>query len=109
VRAHAAWALERLGDRARSTGGARASAEHTAERNFATMANRVTTVTIRALSDAPDAGLAELGTAASRLALVETLSAEAWELSGLASEGSSRARGPIRTRPLRVPERATGG
>ncbi len=106
---HAAWALERLGDRALSTAAARASAEHTGERNFAIMANRVTTVTIRALSDAPDAGLAELGTAASRLALVETLSAEAWALSGLASEESSRARTPVRTRSLRVPERATGG
>ncbi len=65
------------------------------------MDERVRTVTLCGLRDAPDPGLSGPTTPEARLALVETLTREAWALAG--GEPPSAARGdlPIRLRPLR--------
>jgi hypothetical protein len=65
------------------------------------MDQRLTTITVRGLRDTPDAGLSGPTTPATRLALVETLTSEAWALAG--GEPAPRARGelPVHLRPLR--------
>ena len=91
VREHAAWALTRL------------SVRSPAGRRLADMSRRVVSVQIRALRDAPDAGLSAEGTPSSRLALVETLTAEAWALAGHAIPTCPRSALPVQLRPLREP------
>jgi len=65
------------------------------------MKRRVVTIAVRPLRAAPDTGLSELGTAESRLALVETLTREAWSISGHDLPTYTRATTPIRVCPLR--------
>jgi hypothetical protein len=67
------------------------------------MSNRVSTVTVRALRDAPDAGLSGPSTPETRLALVETLTAEAWALAGGEPAPYARHDAPVDVRPLRPP------
>ena len=56
----------------------------------------------RKLSDSPDSGLSTHGTPADRVALVATLTAEAWSLAGLRIPKYDRTTAPIHIRPLRA-------
>ena len=69
------------------------------------MIERTITVTIRGLRDAPDAGLSEPGTPATRLALVDTLTREAWALAGRALPAYLRHEAPVVVCPLRASTR----
>lgn len=69
------------------------------------MRRRVTTIAVRPLRDAPDAGLSDPGTPESRLALVEALSLEAWTLAGHALPAYARSEAPVQVRPLRSASR----
>lgn len=69
------------------------------------MTERVSTVTLRGLRDAPDAGLSGPTSPEARLALVETLTREAWALTGGEPRSHARGDAPIALRPLR-PTRA---
>lgn len=70
--------------------------------SFRRMNARVKTVTLRALHDAPDAGLSGPSTPETRLALVATLTREAWTLAGGEPPPSARGDLPVRLRPLRT-------
>ena len=61
----------------------------------------VTSATVRPLRDRPDAGVSVTGTPESRLALVATLTREAWSLAGLPEPSYERSTMPVRVRPLR--------
>ena len=65
------------------------------------MEERVSTVTVRRLRDAPDAGLSGPSTPESRLALVATLTREAWALAGSEPPPYARHDAPVRLRLLR--------
>jgi len=67
------------------------------------MDERVSTVTLRGLRDAPDAGLSGPSTPEARLALVETLTREAWALAGGEPPPYVRRDAPVQLRPLRPP------
>ena len=73
--------------------------------SFRDMRDRPTTVTIRGLRDAPDAGLSGPSTPEARLALVDTLTREAWALAGGDPPAYARHDAPVSVRPLRVSER----
>lgn len=60
------------------------------------MRARVTQVTRRRLGDAADAGLSGPSTAEERLALVETLTREAWALAGRPLPSYARGDAPVR-------------
>ena len=65
------------------------------------MDERVSTVVVRGLRDAPDAGLSGPSTPETRLALVATLTREAWALAGGEPPPYARQDAPVRLRPLR--------
>ena len=65
------------------------------------MTNRRISIAIRSLFSEPDAGLSASGTAAQRLALVETLTAESWAVAGRAVPTYARAESPVRVGALR--------
>jgi hypothetical protein len=65
------------------------------------MNERVSTVALARLRDVPDAGLSGPTTAETRLALVETLTREAWALAGGEPPPCARHDAPVRMRPLR--------
>jgi hypothetical protein len=69
------------------------------------MADRVSTITVRALRAAPDAGTSGPSTPVTRLALVETLTREAWALAGRALPSYARREAPVSVRPLRGMDR----
>jgi hypothetical protein len=73
------------------------------------MTERTITVTIRGLRDAPDAGLSEPSTPATRLALVDTLTREAWALAGRALPVYPRHEAPVVVCPLRASTRPARG
>jgi hypothetical protein len=66
------------------------------------MDERVCTVTLRGLRDAPDGGLSGPTSPEARLALVETLTREAWALAGGELPPYARCDAPVRLRPLRL-------
>ena len=66
------------------------------------MTERVTSIVRRKLRDSPDSGLSAPGTPEDRVALVGTLTAEAWSLVGLRVPEDDRAAAPIHIRPLRA-------
>lgn len=66
------------------------------------MRRPVASVETRSLRDLPDDGLATPGTSASRLALVETLTMEAWALAGRSVPVYARAEMPVSVRPLQA-------
>jgi hypothetical protein len=72
------------------------------------MAERVSTVTVRALRDAPDAGTSGPTTPLARLLLVETLTREAWAIAGFEVPAYARGDAPVRVRPLRPIDRPPG-
>ena len=74
-----------------------------ASRSFTVMTDRVSSVVLRRLQDAPDAGLSGATTPALRVALVETLTREAWTLAGLERPAYDRCDAPVSLRPLGVP------
>ena len=65
------------------------------------MIRRRASLTVRSLRGAPDAGLSAVGTPAECLALVETLTAEAWALAGHDLPTYARAETPVRITALR--------
>ena len=65
------------------------------------MNERVPTILVRGLRDRPDAGLTGPSTPEGRLALVETLTREAWALAGGEPPTYARHETPVRLRPLR--------
>ena len=69
--------------------------------SFPVMDQRVSTVTLRGLRDAPDAGLSGPTSPEARLALVETLTREAWALAGGEPPPCARRDAPVALRPLR--------
>lgn len=69
------------------------------------MPKRVSTLSIRSLRDAADAGLSGPSTPGERLALVDTLTREAWTLAGVDPPAYPRQEAPVSMRPLRVSER----
>ena len=71
-----------------------------ADRSFTVMAHRVSSVVLRRLQDAPDAGLSGATTPSVRVALVETLTREAWTLAGLEIPAYDRCHAPVSLRPL---------
>lgn len=86
LREHAAWALARLSPH---------------DGMFPRMSRRDVSITLRPLNARPDGGLSEAGSPESRLALVETLSREAWELAGrMTAPPVPRAKLPVSVRPL---------
>ena len=112
VREHAAWALASLVARSAESP-APPSPDGQPCSNFHGMTNRRASITVRHLRSAPDAGLSAGGTAAERVALIETLTAEAWALAGHDLPTYARSDAPIRIAALRpalvVRERAPGG
>jgi hypothetical protein len=74
-----------------------------ADRSFTVMAHRVSSVVLRRLQDAPDAGLSGATTPSLRVALVATLTREAWTLAGLELPAYDRCDAPVSLRPLAVP------
>jgi hypothetical protein len=66
------------------------------------MSERVISIGRRKLSDPPDSGLSVPGTPQDRVALVATLTAEAWSLAGLRIPEYDRASTPIHIRSLRA-------
>jgi hypothetical protein len=71
------------------------------------MDERVRSITMRGLRDTPDAGLSGPTSPEARLALVETLTREAWALTGGEPRPCARHLAPVALRPLR-PSRASG-
>ncbi|MES3035668.1 MAG: hypothetical protein V4813_16820 [Gemmatimonadota bacterium] len=69
--------------------------------NFVRMTSEPVSITVRPLHSAPDAGLSGVGTAVSRLALVATLTTEAWALAGHDLPTYARADAPVVVSPLR--------
>jgi hypothetical protein len=65
------------------------------------MRKRAVFVVSRKLSDVPDSGLSSPGLPEARIALVATLTAEAWVLAGLGTPEYTRAETPISVRSLR--------
>jgi len=65
------------------------------------MDERVRTITLRGLRDAADAGLSGPSTPEARLALVETLTREAWALAGGEPPLCAWRDAPVLVRPLR--------
>ena len=70
------------------------------------MPKRASTLSIRGLRDAVDAGLSGPTTPAARLALVETLTREAWALTGGDLPAYPRHEAPVSIRALRPSEPA---
>ncbi len=66
------------------------------------MPDRQSSIRIRGLRDASDPGLSGSTTPAERLALVETLTREAWALARGDRPAYARHDAPISVRPLRV-------
>ena len=66
------------------------------------MTERVISIVRRKLTDSPESGLSATGTPQERVALVATLTAEAWSLAGLRIPEYDRAAAPIHIRPLRA-------
>jgi hypothetical protein len=66
------------------------------------MSERVISIVRRKLSDSSDSGLSAPGTPEDRIALVDTLTAEAWSLAGLRIPEYDRSAAPIHIRPLRA-------
>jgi hypothetical protein len=66
------------------------------------MSERVMSIVRRKLSDSSDSGLSAPGTPQDRVALVDTLTAEAWSLAGFRIPEYDRATAPIHIRPLRA-------
>jgi len=86
---HAIWALGRLSLHQDKAG------------KFPRMSRRVVSITRRPLNAPPDDGLGEAGSPESRLALVETLSREAWALAGRTTAPLvPRTMLPVSVRPL---------
>lgn len=77
-----------------------------ADGSFPHMARRTSTVTVRGLRDASDSGLIGPTTPAERLALVETLTREAWVLAGREVPTYARHEAPVHVRALRMTSRA---
>ena len=73
------------------------------------MADRVTTMTVRALRATPDAGTSGPSTPVERLALVETLTREAWALAGRTLPAYARRDAPVSVRSLHDTGRPDGG
>jgi hypothetical protein len=65
------------------------------------MTSRTTTLSIRRLHDVADDGLSGPTTPAARLALVETLTREAFALAGEVAAAYPRHEAPVVVRPLR--------
>ena len=65
------------------------------------MTSRTTTLSIKRLHDAADDGLSGPTTPATRLALVETLTREAFALAGGEAAAYPRHEAPVVVRPLR--------
>lgn len=72
------------------------------------MGNRVSSVVLRRLQDAADAGLSGATTPSLRVALVETLTREAWTLAGLELPAYDRGDSPVSLRQLGVPPGGDG-
>lgn len=102
MREHAAWALGCL--QASSSAGAIGHHSTRTEMgsSFPGMTERPITITIRGLRAAPDSGLSGPTTPAERVALVETLTREAWALAGGDPPAYARHEAPVSVRPLRV-------
>lgn len=66
------------------------------------MSDRVVSIVRRKLSAPPDSGLSVPGTPQHRIALVATLTAEAWSVAGLHIPEYARAATPIHIRTLRA-------
>jgi hypothetical protein len=64
------------------------------------MMRRIASVEIHALRDAPEGGISGPSTPESRLALVETLTLEAWVLAGRSTVRCRRSEMPVAIRPL---------
>lgn len=64
-------------------------------------------VTTRRLQEPSDAGLSGPTTAAERITLVETLTLEAWALSGQPLPAYARIDAPVRILPLGIARRPT--
>lgn len=64
------------------------------------MNDRVSTMTLHGLRDAPDAGVAGPTTAEARVALVDVLTREAWALSAMEPRPYPRGHAPVRVRRL---------
>ena len=71
------------------------------------MDERVRTITMRGLRDTADAGLSGSTSPEERLALVETLTREAWALTGGEPRPYARHDAPVALRPLRPPRAST--
>lgn len=71
------------------------------------MDERVSSITVRGLRDGADAGLSGPTSPEARLALVETLTQEAWALAGGEPRPYARHDAPVALRPLRA-SRASG-
>ena len=99
MREHAARALARIADRGHAR---EPPSRPTGNRGdtFAGMDERVSTMTLRGLRDAPDAGLTGPTTAEARLALVDVLTREAWALMAFEPRPYARQRAPVRVRRL---------
>lgn len=65
------------------------------------MSKQVSTLSVRRLHEVADAGLSGATTPAMRLALVETLTREAFALAGLPAKAYQRHEAPIVIRALR--------
>lgn len=65
------------------------------------MSERAKSILYKKLSDTPDAGLSIRGTPQDRIALLATLTAEAWLLAGLSVPAYERAATPVHIRSLR--------
>ena len=100
VREHAGWALARL-PAPQSDSAVQPSHDTLSGRIFPGMTRPRMSIALRPLHSAPDAGLSASGTAAQRLALVETLTAEAWAVAGLGMPTYARADAPVQVRVLR--------
>lgn len=72
------------------------------------MDERVISIISRSLYDSPDSGLSVSGTPEERLALVATLTREAWALAGLVIPAYERANSPVSVRSLHA-TRPPGG
>ncbi len=66
------------------------------------MPDRQSSISIRGLRDGPDPGLSGATTPVERLALVETLTREAWALARGDRPMYSRHEAPVSVRPLHV-------
>lgn len=71
------------------------------------MDERVSTVNVRNLRDTPDPGLSGPSTPEERLALVETLTREAWALAAGEPQPYARFDAPVHVRRLRESDRTS--